>query len=138
MSESGEFTMRYADCPPSMNNARSGYKSHWSKGHQVKRLWQATFEDLLLMHWKNLPRGPADRIEVDATLMFPTRHRRDADNYRMTLSKALGDALVTMRVIPDDTPEHYELTHLRFGHGPTETVLRVRWETNSQQTKETY
>jgi Holliday junction resolvase RusA-like endonuclease len=129
MSESGEFTMRYADCPPSMNNARSGYKSHWTAGHKAKRLWQSTFEDLMMVHWNDLGRGRADRVEVQATLTFPDRRRRDADNYRMILSKALGDAFVTTRVIPDDTPEHYELTHLRFGHGPMETVLRVRWET---------
>lgn len=121
--------MRYADCPPSMNNARSGYKSHWSKGHKAKKRWQEIFEDLLFVQDDDFPHVVLDRVEVDATLTFPTRHRRDADNYRMMLSKPLGDAFVVMGVIPDDTPEHYELTHLRFGHGPVETVLRVRWET---------
>jgi crossover junction endodeoxyribonuclease RusA len=44
------------------------------------------------------------RVEVWVTYFPPDRRRRDADNIVATL-KPVCDALVDLRVVPDDTPE---------------------------------
>jgi hypothetical protein len=49
-----------------------------------------------------LPRNN-NRIRVSAVLHFPTNRRRDITNYEATLWKLVNDALVDLKVVPDDT-----------------------------------
>jgi len=50
------------------------------------------------------------RVDVNATLRFKQRRRRDEGNFRVILEKACGDALVEGGWLPDDTAGLY-----RFG-----------------------
>lgn len=94
--------------PPSLNELL--YR-HWRIERSQKKTWQDTFERLLLAAGcPEFPRG----CFAHAALRFPTRRRRDADNYAAVLSKALGDALVVMAAIPDDTPNWYRFGRLDF------------------------
>jgi Holliday junction resolvase RusA-like endonuclease len=58
-------------------------------------------------------------------LRFPERRRRDADNFRALLSKALGDALQNIGLIPDDTPEFYDMAALTFSAEPGAPQTRI-------------
>jgi len=53
-------------------------------------------------------------VEVDAELIFKVKRRRDEGNFRTPLEKALGDALVDLRILPDDTPTYWRLRTVRF------------------------
>jgi hypothetical protein len=50
----------------------------------------------------------------------------------MLLEKALGDALVACRFLPDDTAEHYVFGAVHFHKGPKRTELRLRWTAGNQ------
>lgn len=120
-------TLRYADTPPSMNDPKSGYKQHWTVGSDTKSRWHKIFASLLLVHRKDLPPEPVPQVRCTATLIFPRRKtggtRRDPENFRMVLAKALADALVEMRVIADDSGDQTGNGHDQFKL--TDVFLRV-------------
>lgn len=93
---------------------------------EKKRL-QADLEAVLMA--SDLPQGVAP-VEASACLVFRTRGRRDIDNYRAGLSKALGDALVNGGWLADDTPEHFRFTGVTFECDPARaplTIVHLRW-----------
>jgi hypothetical protein len=109
--------------PPSLNQVagRGSYRT-W---HRAKRQLQ---NDLgLAVMQAGLPRG-LERVEAFAVLTFPTRRRRDTDNYRSTLSKALGDCLVEGSWVPDDVPRHFDFGNLVIAAepGPSQTRISLR------------
>jgi hypothetical protein len=116
----------YNDTPPSLN--RIGTRgSRWAVT-RAKARWQGILEQLLLI--SGLRRGQA-RIHATASLRLPLRRTRDEGNYRWCLEKALGDALVNGRWLPDDTPEHFtfgELTFEQPGPGRTTVTLQINGE----------
>ena len=117
------YTLTYDDTVPSMN--RMSRNSHWEYTKAKKR-WTTIFTGLLRpASW---PFEFDGKVTATAELTFPTRHRRDLDNYWLT-GKALGDALVKNGFIPDDTPEFYEMKTLRFnpirGRSRTTVTLEV-------------
>lgn len=97
--------------PPSFNVVgMSG--SRW-KMDKIVKAWRVD------LGWAMRAAGvPRDRslVVATATITFPSKRRRDAENFRVILSKALGDALQDVGVIPDDTAEFYRLA---------DVVLRV-------------
>ena len=98
-----EFELWIGDVPPSFND-------RGRVTHVIDRAiaqWRRDF-GLLLLANKDRPRN-ADHAEAFVTLAFPKQRRRDVENYRPVLSKALADALVDTGVIPDDTAEHFTL-----------------------------
>lgn len=121
MAKVDRFVIEHDDVVPSMNSAQSGYKAHWAVGHRVKKEWEETLGRRIML--ARIPRNMYDYMEVEAVLTFTRALRRDADNYRMMLSKALGDVLATGRWIPDDTPEHFQLTRLTFAKGPKKKTM---------------
>lgn len=72
-----------------------------------------------------LPKG-ALKVGMSASLVFPTKQRRDTQNYANCLWHWVPDALVKYGCIPDDTPEHVEIganwgitmMHDTRGHAP--------------------
>ena len=114
------YTLTYDDTVPSMN--RMSRNSHWVYTKAKKR-WTHIF--LLDLLWQR-PAALDGKVTATAELTFPTRHRRDLDNYWLT-GKALGDALVAGGYIPDDTPEFYEFKGLTFNpeRGRNRTVVRL-------------
>ena len=118
------ISITYDDTVPSMN--RMSRASHWEYTRAKKR-WTAIFEGCLL-EAVHRPTPFKGKVTATAELTFPTRHRRDLDNYWLT-GKALGDALVKSSYIFDDTPEFYEMKTLRFnpirGRSRTTVTLEV-------------
>jgi Holliday junction resolvase RusA-like endonuclease len=124
----GQAVLTYDDTPPSINSPKSGYKGHWSQGHDTKSRWEGIFAMLLLK--EKVPRD-VGRVTVRAELRFPTNQKRDPDNFRVVLSKALGDALQKVGVLKDDSEEFYDLTSLRINpegeKGPARTLVEITW-----------
>lgn len=103
------LSFSYEDTPPSFNEVgHTGNRWAWTK---AEKQWRTTFETLLMS--TGFPRN-WDKITATVRLRFPTKRRRDEVNYRTLLEKALGDALVNGRWIPDDTPEHFLFVHVHF------------------------
>jgi hypothetical protein len=83
------------------------------------------------------PREQVDFVEAAASLRFTTKRRRDEGNFRATLEKALGDALVGDRAawpegrwIPDDTRDHFRFGDIDFHvdeREPALTVIAIGW-----------
>lgn len=91
--------------PPSSNtNKGVGGRGSPYAVARTKKEWEGIFAVLLLQ--LKVPRG-LTWIEVTPLLRFRTKARRDSDNFYFAISKPLGDVLVKMGYIPDDTPEYY-------------------------------
>lgn len=119
----GSARVWLGETPPSLNRI-AGRGSRHAFG-SAKRRWQRDLGMLLLA--ERVPRG-LQRVEASALITFPTRRRRDEGNYRALLEKALGDALVEGRWLPDDTPNHYRFGAVTFAEGSPRTVIELRWE----------
>lgn len=103
------FTFVYDDTPPSFNEVgHTGNRWAWTK---AEKEWKGIFETLLMA--TGFPRD-WEQITAVVRLRFPTKRRRDEVNYRTLLEKALGDALVNGRWLPDDTPEHFTFERVHF------------------------
>ena len=100
-----EFSLELPGTPPSFNQV--GLHSHWARGRKVKQEWQQMVEVMLMK--EQVPRN-LHSVAASAVVNFKQRRRRDEGNWKAILDKVTGDALVTARRIPDDTPQYY-----RFG-----------------------
>ncbi len=121
-------TLVLCSTPPSFNAVgyTGGPGSRWKVTKAVKLLKR----DLgVLLMVERVGAGYAF-VRVDVRLTFPTKRRRDAENYRVLLSKALGDVLVERQVIPDDHAGHFKFGELYISpeRGParTEVLLSMR------------
>lgn len=122
-----EVTAHLDRLPPSFNTT-SG--AGWRVVQREKQELQAELEEALRAAGLPCP-VPGARVDVSAVLVVPDRRRRDEDNFRTPLSKALGDALQAGGWLPDDTPEHYRFGELTFevaSGSPGESRLRVAWQ----------
>lgn len=118
----GHYEIWVGDTPPSFNVAgMSG--SRWKLARIVKE-WRETLG--MAMIAASVPRD-CKLVIATATLTFPAKRRRDAENFRVVLSKALGDALQDYGVIPDDTHEFYRLADvlLEVQPGVSKTTIRL-------------
>jgi hypothetical protein len=109
--------------PPSLNIGGSGWNPHVFQG--VKQAWQGVLT--FLLNTSGLPRG-LHRVTAEVQIGFPTRGRRDANNFRYVLDKALGDALTEGGWLDDDSffPEvRYEMAGFRGVHTPREASTRI-------------
>jgi hypothetical protein len=109
--------------PPSMNS--NEVRSHWTGFHAHKKSWQAEIEQMLMV--MGISRG-GQRAIAGAVMRFPRPHaRRDSGNFSSVVEKALGDALVNGRWIPDDDAERYAFIGVEFDGeaGPKRTTLVV-------------
>lgn len=126
----GEVTVALRRLPPSLNKGTRG------RGIAAHREKKAIEEELVwaLLEGK-VPKG-LSHAQATATLRFPTRHRRDPDNYGWLLGKALGDALAPHdpraphRWLPDDTADFYSWVQpVRFDPevGAPLTLVHLTW-----------
>jgi hypothetical protein len=108
--------------PPSMNNNQ--IRSHWRGFHTEKKSWQEEIGQLLML--ARLPRN-GERAIAGARMRFPKGGRRDSGNFKGVVEKALGDALVEGRYIPDDDDQRYVFTGVEFEdeRGADQTVIVV-------------
>lgn len=118
----------YDDAPPSLNMVGSRGASedaHWAFTAK-KQEWQGALEQLLML--ARVPRGVAVQAFAGATMRFPRPNtRRDSGNFSGLLEKALGDALVNYRAIPDDTAGQFCFTGVEFEGegGPKRTTITL-------------
>ncbi len=108
------FVVSHDEVPKSLNAGGAGSRQHWAAAKREKEKWEGIYFTLCLA--KKIPKG-YDRIRVEAWLAFTVKRRRDADNYKNSISKPLADALVNGGFIPDDTQEHFELTQVVICEG---------------------
>lgn len=121
-----------ADTPPSMNTNR--IRSNWRGFHTEKKRWQQQLEVLLMASRLPRPLPAVGPVHVEATLRFPDRRRRDSENFRVLLSKALGDALVNGGWLVDDTDEDWRLSVVQDRErGPARTLIRLSWVDEASQ-----
>jgi hypothetical protein len=73
-----------------------------------------------------LPRN-GERAIAGARMRFPKGGRRDSGNFKGVVEKALGDALVEGRYIPDDDDQRYVFAGVEFEdeRGADQTVIVV-------------
>lgn len=92
------------DIPPSNNKYMgSGRKGSNFRYQEEKREWEWLVRAAV---GKDKPKKPLKNVLVVLTYYFPTRHRRDPDNYS---GKFLLDGLVKAKVIEDDSFKCIEL-----------------------------
>jgi len=93
-----EFVLPFA--PVSKNRWGS-----WPQLHQrsYRQKWRRHLDRIL----PTLGLDPQACLRVEIDLWFPTRARRDWQNYAFPLHWDLADALVEAGLLPDDTPTHY-------------------------------
>lgn len=120
--------IRMGETPRSLN--KLGARGSWRAIHHEKKRLQKTLEGWLMV--ARLPRPLPGFLVVEATLRFPTRHRRDAGNYQAPLEKALGDALVNGRWLTDDTPVFWDFRKLEFDKevGSNMTTIKLIYGVN--------
>lgn len=124
-------TIRVSTTPPSINT--NAVRSHWRGFHTAKKTWQAQFETLLMQARVPRPIPAKGPVAAVATLTFPMRRRRDGENFRPVLSKALGDALVNGGWLDDDTDQHWWLRlTINPELGPQGTVVELSWQDPSE------
>ena len=92
--------------PPS-DNTYKGRKNVWQYRND-KVLW----EQYVQAYCRPVPQRPIQRAEVVITYYFPTRGRRDPDNYS---GKFLLDGLVRCGILADDSFDNVNLV-LRGGY----------------------
>lgn len=116
--------------PDSLNKATRG---RGIATHRKKKLLEEEMVMRLLA--AGVPKS-LTRVEVSASLRFPTRHRRDPDNFGFLLAKAMGDALAPHsalhphRWLQDDTAEYYAFFQpVTFEKeiGSPRTILSLAW-----------
>lgn len=117
--------------PPSMNRHVGRASRHAFT--KLKRTWQDTFGWALLaaLPGDQRPLPSISPVGVAVELRFTKHRRRDVENFRVLLSKALGDALVQGRWLADDTQEDWELKVLLAPdtYPQPSTVVAIAWET---------
>lgn len=109
--------------PASYNTTRF---APWYVAHaENKKLMEAIGWALRM---SNLPRR-VESVTACAELRFPSRRRRDEGNFRTPLEKALGDSLVQLQYLPDDTPDRFRFDRLVFlpDTGAACTTMILEW-----------
>ncbi len=100
--------MKYVipEIPPSLNKFM-GRKNHWEY-RKLKQEWS----DLVVCCCRPIQEESLAKAVVTLTYYFPTKARRDPDNYN---GKMILDGLVRAGIIKDDSFENIEL-RLKGGH----------------------
>ena len=98
------MTITLKGTPPSLNRF-AGRQNAWEY-RSAKDTWTAAVY-YAVRGCKQRPAKPYQRASVEITYYFPTRGRRDPDNYS---GKFLLDGLTRAGVIADDDFRHIRLT----------------------------
>ena len=88
------------DIPPS-NNKFIGRENRWNY-QKYKKEWAALVNFCVC----SIPNEPIEKAKIHIHYTFPTRTRRDPDNYS---GKMILDPLVSMGIIKDDSFNNIEL-----------------------------
>lgn len=85
------------EIPPSNNKYMGNSHSHHIY-RQDKQKWEWLIKANLKPN--QIPKEPFEKVAVDITYYFPTKHRRDPDNYS---GKFIMDSLTNNGIICDDS-----------------------------------
>lgn len=108
--------------PPSLNTYM---RMHYHPRNDLHGAW---YHDIaVLVAEQKIP--PLQHADVSITLYFPTKRRRDQDNYMCTAYKLLLDAL-KRTVLPDDSPEHVTLHPVRLAVDPSNPRTEITLVSN--------
>lgn len=111
------ITIIVPDTPPS-NNQFMGRENRW-RYQELKKKWAVLMR--ASMTW--MPKVPITKARVHIHYTFPTRGRRDPDNYS---GKMILDPLVTYGIIADDSFNNIELIlTAEYQKGVKETRVEV-------------
>jgi len=127
-ASSGVLTLALPGVTPPSFNAVGYTGNRWALTRAVK-MWKQRLEQELMV--ARLPLRCA-HVHADARLVFPKPRTRDAENYRVVLSKALGDALTGDRrawpeghYLPDDDERYFTFGRVEFAHEPRERRTEI-------------
>lgn len=111
------ITILVNDIPPS-NNQFMGRENRW-RYQDLKKKWNMLMRSGMVM----IPKEPMKKAKVHIHYTFPTRGRRDPDNYS---GKMILDPLVTYGIIADDSFNNIELIlTAEYQKGVKETRVEV-------------
>lgn len=116
------------ECPASMNTfagrgigANKAYRLH--KKQWASMVGMALIGQTKWLNWGNQPVAPMQKALVVVTHTFPTRRRRDRDNYN---GKAILDGLVENGVLVDDTAHNvFVVVNFEYAKGIEKTDVKV-------------
>jgi len=112
-----KITIVVDDVPPS-NNKFIGRNNRWSY-QEYKRAWKI----LMRSGMKDIPKKPIEKAKVHINYIFPTRTRRDPDNFS---GKLILDPLVQYGIIVDDNFSCIELSlSAKYEKGVKQTTVTV-------------
>lgn len=100
-------TFRVNDFPPTLNELN---RMHYMQRAKLKEKWEKIVSDSCLIHGIQ----PVKRVSITLEFWFPDKRRRDLDNYAFAF-KFIGDALVKLGILPDDSTK--EVVELRVIEG---------------------
>lgn len=124
------YVCSFPEMAPSLNEWS---RWHWAKKKEQREIYQGVYKAELNRKGNKCPRGLA-RVEIHAVLMYPEGRRRDSDNMEAVLKKWFQDALVHLRIIPDDTAErcHFHTPRIMTGGKPM-TVITIEGFTTLEE-----
>lgn len=103
-----KLAVQHLGAAPSLNNGGTGMP--WQKFQSIKKAWALALT--VQLEQSGLPVG-LDGILVECTMGFPDLRHRDEGNHRWMIEKALGDVLVQLGHIADDS--FYPVERFQFG-----------------------
>ena len=69
-----ETVITILDIPPSFNVIQN---MHWHKRNDLKKVWH----QLVYVAWIQSKKPKFNKVKIEATYYFKTKHKRDYDNY---------------------------------------------------------
>lgn len=123
MTKVETYVLKYADTPPSMNTNVG--KGSWRNFHREKKKWEGIFGMLCLK--ERVPKN-CTVVKAKIFLRFRVTRKRDPGNFRTLIEKALGDALQTVGIIPDDTAAYFEVEEVVLAMAPGPALTSVTLE----------
>lgn len=100
-------TLTVYDFPPTLNELN---RMHFMQRAKLKEHW----EDIVSESCRDYGIKPMKRISMTLEFYFPDKRRRDLDNYAFAF-KFIGDALVKLGILPDDSSD--DIVELRVIKG---------------------
>lgn len=108
-------TLTVYSFPPTLNELN---RLHFHQRAKLKEQWEKIVRDACTASSVK----PMKRVSVTLEFWFPDKRRRDLDNYAFAF-KFIGDALVKLGILPDDsTEEVVELRVIKGGIGKPKRI----------------
>jgi len=114
--------------PISMNRQE---RMHWTKWHKEKKQWIHDVFYLVKEYGKSIPMHRKHIWITKIVITFSKIRSRDESNYEPMIIKPLADALVSARIIANDTAQYITRpgkVNIEIGPDPR-TEITLEWQT---------